>query len=487
RETPAHLAETIQQLLHDADPQVRRELAIALHHNPSAEAPAAWASLAMQYDGQDRWYLEALGIGADRQWERFFKAWLNQVKDPLRDAASSDIVWRARTDLALPWLAQLAADKNVPLQNRLRYFRAFDFHPGNAKSAYLLRMIGDSNDIAFDKVVLRALDRNAVKQSPAARKALAKILRAINSTPEYLEFVKQYEVKSESKNLLQLAIDSSGKDLGRDAAALLLTMKGDQLAWARINSKDTAAAIGLLSSLSRVGSKESIDMVQRVALSSKYPDHVREEAAAGIGKSWGGEERVLAILKARQVPQPLIPFVVAGVKGAWRSSVRNEAESYLPGHVGTVAKAAPTLQELNALPADAEKGKLVFQGTCSICHMVGVEGKDFGPKLSEIGSKYAKDGLLNAIVHPSDGISFGFEGWELKLKDGSVLKAIIASKTETDIDLKFPGGSRQQIKTGTVASMKEMKESMMPADLYQSLSNRDLANLLAYLSGLKKK
>jgi len=32
------------------------------------------AQLAAQHDGKDRWYLEALGIGADKQWDKFFDA-----------------------------------------------------------------------------------------------------------------------------------------------------------------------------------------------------------------------------------------------------------------------------------------------------------------------------------------------------------------------------------------------------------------------------
>ena len=52
----------------------------------------------------------------------------------------------------------------------------------------------------------------------------------------------------------------------------------------------------------------------------------------------------------------------------------------------------------------------------------------------------------STIVHPSEGIGFGYEGWEIKMKDGSVLTGIIASKTETDIDLKFPGGATSILK-----------------------------------------
>jgi hypothetical protein len=35
--------------------------------------------------------------------------------------------------------------------------------------------------------------------------------------------------------------------------------------------------------------------------------------------------------------------------------------------------------------------------------------------------------------------------------------------------------------------MSQMKESMMPEGLYQSMSKEELANLLDYLSGLKKR
>ena len=73
------------------------------------------------------------------------------------------------------------------------------------------------------------------------------------------------------------------------------------------------------------------------------------------------------------------------------------------------------------------------------------------------------------------------------MKDGSTLSGIISSKTETDIDIKFPGGSHQQIKTANVLTMTEMKQSMMTEGLYENMQAQDLANLLEYLEGLKKK
>ena len=65
----------VEALARDPSPQVRREAAIALRHNTSPEAAELWAELALQHDGEDRWYLEALGIAADEQWDRFFAEW----------------------------------------------------------------------------------------------------------------------------------------------------------------------------------------------------------------------------------------------------------------------------------------------------------------------------------------------------------------------------------------------------------------------------
>ncbi|MEO6455743.1 MAG: PVC-type heme-binding CxxCH protein, partial [Ginsengibacter sp.] len=164
----------INQLVNDPDPQVRRQCALALHHNKSPKAANLWATVAAEYDGKDRWYLEALGIGADAQWENFFAAYVSKMNDSLQSAAAKEVTWRARTDKAVPYIAKLAADETVNIKDRLKYFRAFDFNTGSAKSALLLKMIADNknDDTALNKLVLHHLDLKTVMQSPLAQKTL---------------------------------------------------------------------------------------------------------------------------------------------------------------------------------------------------------------------------------------------------------------------------------------------------------------------------
>jgi putative heme-binding domain-containing protein len=195
----------------------------------------------------------------------------------------------------------------------------------------------------------------------------------------------------------------------------------------------------------------------------------------------------LELLKNRKIPASLIPDVVDGVSQAWRGSVRSEAQSYLPGYDSLINKKAPNINELRELKANALNGKTVFMNSCSLCHQVNNEGYDFGPKLTEIGSKLSKDALWESIVHPSSGIGFGYEGWDITMKDGSKYSGIISSKTETDIELKLPGGMKKQLKTSDISSLKEMKTSMMPDGLYRNMKEQDMADLLEYLSGLVKR
>ncbi len=118
----------VKLLALDPSPQVRRECALALRHSPSSEAPALWARLASKHDGKDRWYLEALGIGADKQEDKFFNAWLARG-DQWNTPAGRDIVWRSRARMSPPLLVKLITDKETSAKDKERYLRALDFVP----------------------------------------------------------------------------------------------------------------------------------------------------------------------------------------------------------------------------------------------------------------------------------------------------------------------------------------------------------------------
>lgn len=132
---------TIKKLVKDSSPAVRRECAVSLHRNTSSDVPQLWAELAQQHDGKDRWYLEALGIGAVKNEDKCFEAWAAKVGDNWNNAAGRDIIWRSRTTKAVPYIVKIIKDKNSTQQERDRFFRALDFIKGPEKDAALLELI----------------------------------------------------------------------------------------------------------------------------------------------------------------------------------------------------------------------------------------------------------------------------------------------------------------------------------------------------------
>ncbi|MEZ0486377.1 PVC-type heme-binding CxxCH protein [Fibrella aquatica] len=484
----------VRQLVNDQSAQVRRECALALRRSASPEAPALWAQLAAQHDGKDRWYLEALGIGADNQWDTYYAAYLKQLNnDPLANAGGRDVVWRARTAASVPLLAQLAGEKDVPLASRLRYFRAFDFNPGTTeKSNALLQLIQAQNSPDVTKLALRHLDPAFVTTSASASRALQNLLDQTYGTADYMELVQRYSPATENVRLRQLAILKPADNIGRSAAKQLLTQKGSSLVWETINGSSPDAATNMITSLRGVGSKESLDILKSVALDENRAMPLRREATRSLGGSQSGEDLVLVLLKSGDIKSSdLKAAAYQGVSTAWRKMVRVEAAKYLDGNQSGTSTASvkklPGVNELMAMNGDASRGLTVYKNNCSVCHQVNGEGMDFGPKLSEIGSKLGKDGQYLAILYPDAGISFGFEGYEVTFKDGSTMTGIVSSKTETDLQMKFPGGQVQNYKTSNIKSIKKLDASMMPSGLQEAMSTTELVDLVTYLSTLKKK
>ena len=477
----------LKKLVKDADPQVRRECAIALHGNKSAEAPALWAELATQHDGKDRWYLEALGIGAAENWDACFAAYLKKVADPTQTEASRDIVWRARTDESVKFLASLATDSKTDLKDRLRYFRAFDFNNGKSKSATLLAMLkGNSiEQNQINKLALSHLDADFVKTSPTAKESLTKLMATL-SGKDFVVMQQRYRLPEENKRLVSM-IDKG--DMAREAGDILVNSpEGIAMIKTIVNNpKKEELAIKVLSGIRGNGNKASLDLIQSVMFDKTKSVTMRKEATRFLGGSTSGEDLILSYLKDNKIQKDFIPVAVEGVSRAWRRNVRTEASKYLGNTTANTKTKLPPMAELVAMNGDAKKGIEVFAANCSVCHQVNGEGMDFGPKLSEIGSKLPKEGQYLAIMYPDAGIGFGYEGWDLKMKDGSTMSGIISSKTETDLVLKMPGGTVQNLKTSAVKSMKMMNNSMMPTGLMDGMSKDEAVNLVEYLAGLKKK
>jgi putative membrane-bound dehydrogenase-like protein len=116
-------------LSEDPSPAVRREVALSLRGIPF-ENSDIFQKLAAEYDGVDRWYLEALGIAAWRNEDKLYSALLPALgnPDPLRwSARFSAIAWRLHPVTAVDGFRERAKSSALTAAERRQALVAIAF------------------------------------------------------------------------------------------------------------------------------------------------------------------------------------------------------------------------------------------------------------------------------------------------------------------------------------------------------------------------
>jgi putative heme-binding domain-containing protein len=476
----------LTKLAKDSSPQVRREVAVNLRFNKSPEAAQIWTTLADQYDGQDRWYLEALGIGAELQWGKFFSVWHKAGNRDLASKANRDIIWRARTDEAMKMIPTIITHAAVDAKELPRYFRGFDFYPASdAKQQVLIGLLNVNNpkQAQITTLALSHIDAKTQGNNPQVQTALRRTLASVKGQKQFTQLVNRFELKDQNSELVRLATTQPDTEVGVEASRILLRTGPDQVMKV-LNGKDEPA-LAMLTAMGSYEDKKAQELMEEIALNGNRSMAVRQLALKKMGRGWGGEERLLNVVKNNKLAPELQQAAGSVLFAAYRQNIREEAAQFLkmPSREG---KPLPSIDQLVTLKGDATNGKAVFSQTCVACHRVNGEGLAFGPELSEIGNKLPKEALYKSILHPDAGISFGYEGYQIKLKNGSTVVGIIASQTEDKLDVRQPGGSVTSYAMADVVSKKQMETSLMPSNLQQGMTEKELVNLVEYLATLKK-
>lgn len=476
----------VERLVEDPSPQVRREAAIALHRNESPEAARLWTQLVLQHDGKDRWYLEALGIGAYGQWDRFFDEWLKEVNNEWNTETGRDIVWRSRADKAVPMLSDLIKDSTIDTDQKLRYFRAFDFHASPLVEQELITVLGSDlpDRQRLDILALNHLNKSSLEASSKVRAALDGALDATRGTYEFIDLVEKYELSTENDELVKLMLAHPDSSLGVSAAQLAVQYGGKDQIGNLINNGSGSEKERAVQVLGHTGRQEAVDLLQQVMLDENRDPELRNMAVTAMGSSWPGEEKLADMVRNGLLPTSLDESANRVLSNAWRDEIRQVAKDYFADNEEEQSN-IHTASELVDMSGDIANGKKVFQQSCQICHVVNGEGTQFGPALSEIGDKLPKEGLYESIIDPNAGISFGYEGYILTMNDGSKAAGIIQSETETEVELLSAGGFTSTYPVSEIASREQMDRSLMPAGLDRGMSQQELVDLVEYLSSLK--
>jgi uncharacterized repeat protein (TIGR03806 family) len=246
-----------------------------------------------------------------------------------------------------------------------------------------------------------------------------------------------------------------------------------------------------LSSLStgvaaRKDSAAAIESLRRGDQSAKERDATIDALLA----STAGALRLMHATGDGKLPAAVHKEVIGRGSQHKDSHVRDLFERYIPEEqrtkrLGSVVKP----QEILALPGDAARGRRVFFDVagvqCKNCHKIQGQGTDVGPELSEIGKKYDRARLLETILEPSREIDPKYVTYLMSTKAGLIHSGLLVKKDADEVVLKDAQNKLIRVPADDVENLVPQQQSLMPELLLRDMTARDVADLIAFLAGLK--
>lgn len=494
REAKMDISE-VASLVKDVAPEVRREIAISLHSSHSQNAAEIWSELATQFDGQDRWYLEALGIGADQKWDAFLALYLSKIKEPWKTLDGREILWRSRARQTPGLLVKILRDPATREDEQARYFRSLDFLSGPEKDAAISDVASSGSGtenkqgkVAMVVSALLRLPKADLSDKPEAKAELLKYLHTIPVGDEYLDIVQRFTLRETKDELLRLAIQNSDNTLGVRAVGLLLKFDEQDLIQKTIADPDLNQAVNLIGALGRLSDSKTNDVMIPLITDLQSPVSIRIAAVTALGRNAPGQRWLLDRVDQGDMPMDLRYVTGNVLLASSNESIRHAAGKHfrLPAVAG--GEPIPPITSLIERKGNAKHGEELFFSiaTCAACHKVNGKGKDVGPNLSEIGRKLSKEAMYVSVLDPNAGVSLNYETWLVIKQDGTTLSGILVSQTDNSIELKTIDSIVHKFDREEIESLEKLRTSLMPNDLQKLLRAQDLIDIVEYLATLKR-
>lgn len=129
--------------------------------------------------------------------------------------------------------------------------------------------------------------------------------------------------------------------------------------------------------------------------------------------------------------------------------------------------------------ADAVKGRAIFQRACGSCHKMYGKGGIIGPDLT--GSNRSNpEYLLFNVLNPSGEIQDDYKMVVITTRDGRNYAGNVIAENARQLTLRVVGQDAVVINKSTIQSREVTPVSMMPPGLFNTLTDAEVLDLVAY-------
>ena len=132
---------------------------------------------------------------------------------------------------------------------------------------------------------------------------------------------------------------------------------------------------------------------------------------------------------------------------------------------------------------DARRGAGVFSAAatgCTSCHKVAGVGGAVGPELTTVAKCLSPEEIVESVYWPARSLKPEYRAYAFALADGRVLQGMIRQETADCVIVVEATGKRHALVPAEIEERTEVG-SLMPANVFTSLSAEDRRDLVRYL------
>ena len=106
--------------------------------------------------------------------------------------------------------------------------------------------------------------------------------------------------------------------------------------------------------------------------------------------------------------------------------------------------------------------------------------------LRPLVKKFDKAALLDAIINPNAAIVFGYEPWLVNTTDGESVFGFLIAENKQSVVIKDISGAKHVIAQAKISSKKKQDAGLMPDPAAMGLSEKNIADIAAFLLSAKE-
>ncbi len=150
--------------------------------------------------------------------------------------------------------------------------------------------------------IIEALTRlgpEKVEANPKLKEALGKVLEATRGTSQFVELIRDFEIKSQDPELLEIAVKNPNTSTGAEAARLILGNQNFELL--KTSLADTNAA-KIAEALGNTGKKEIVPLLAPLLANPARDTALRQQAVRSLAQVQEGAAALIQLAKEQKLP-----------------------------------------------------------------------------------------------------------------------------------------------------------------------------------------